>query len=369
MRNTFRRFENLDTAYRTAATVVGGLACLLMLSAAVPAATKTPSPDQASKDGVVARVGNERITESAVIALDKSAFDKQEADFALRLRQLKMKQAQDHYDLVHQQLDKLLDRRALELEAKARGTTTAAVLASLTVPAVTDDETHAFFEANKARTTQTFEQLQPQIVQYLANQHNTDATRSFYDGLRTKHDVALTLPPYRVAVAATGPSRGKEDAPVTIVEFADFQCPYCRQAEDALKSVMDTHSGAVRLVFRNLPLASMHPNATAAAVAGVCADRQGKFWEMHDAMFQDQTALAEEGLKGTAKRLGLDTEKFSTCLSDPDAKAAVETDSRAADELGITGTPYFLINGRPLYGSLPAKEFESVVTDELHKRG
>src|SRR5262249_4034811 len=184
-----------------------------------------------------------------------------------------------------------LDRRALELEAQARHTTPGDLLAGIRGAAVFDEEARAYYEANKKRTTQTFDQVQPQITQYLATQHNATATRDFYYDLRARHGIKLTLAPYRVQVAATGPARGQAQAPVTIIEFADFQCPYCQQAEEVLRTVMANHGDAVRLVFRNLPLSNVHPNATIAAIAGVCADRQGKFWDMHDAMFTDQKAL------------------------------------------------------------------------------
>src|SRR5262249_41172592 len=210
-----------------------------------------------------------------------------------------------------------------------------------------------------------FDQVQPQITQYLATQHNATATRDFYDDLRARHRIKLTLAPYRVQVAATGPARGQAQAPVTIIEFADFQCPYCQQAEEVLRTVMANHGDAVRLVFRNLPLSNVHPNATLAAIAGVCADRQGKFWDMHDAMFTDQKALSRDALEATAKRLGLDADGFSACLADPGSKAALDADTRAADEPHLTRTPQFFINGRPLYGSVPAEELETVSAEEL----
>jgi protein-disulfide isomerase len=123
----------------------------------------------------------------------------------------------------------------------------------------------------------------------------------------------------------------------------------------------------VRLVFRNLPLVSVHPNALVAAAAGVCADRQGKFWPMHDAMYDDQSALSEPALTETAKRLGLDGERFSSCLADPATRAVLQTDVDAANELNFSSTPSFLINGRPLQGSVAIDRFESIINDELQR--
>jgi protein-disulfide isomerase len=364
---SLRRSEQHTARFQTVWT---GLACVLALGVAVPGVTRTPATDKTSSEQsttVIGHVAGKAVTEADIVASDRDAFAAQDADYETKLRQLQSKRAQDHYELVKDRLDKLLDKRALELEAQKLRTTTAAVLAGNSVPAVTDEEAQAYYDANKARTTQTFDQLKPQIIQFLATEHNNTATRKFYDNLRAKHDVVAQLAPYRVVVAATGPTKGRADAPITIVEFADFQCPYCRQAEATIRSVVASHSDAVRLVFRNLPLATVHPNAMTAAVAGVCADRQGKFWPMHDAMFEDQNALGEEGLKATAKRIGLDADAFSACLADPHSKAAVESDSRTADELNLNGTPYFFINGRPVFGNVPADQIESLITDELQR--
>jgi protein-disulfide isomerase len=343
-------------------------ACALLLGMQIPvtasAAAKAPGAD----DPVLAMIGGERITEADIIAQDREAFDNLQEDGALRLRQLQARQAEARYTLLQTRLDKLLDRKALELEATARGTSTEAVLADIKVSVVTEDEARAFFEAHKARAgSRTFEQLQPEITQFLANEHNTQATRSFLDALRARHGISSLLEPYRVAVAADGPGRGKEHALVTIVEFGDFQCPYCRQEEVALQTILDRHPEDVRLVFRELPLTAIHPNALVAAQAAVCADRQGMFWQMHDAMYQNQNALAQSALIETAKRVGIDPERFSTCLADSGTAKAVEKDAKAADELNINETPYLLINGRPMHGSIPVDQLEAVVSDELHR--
>jgi protein-disulfide isomerase len=123
----------------------------------------------------------------------------------------------------------------------------------------------------------------------------------------------------------------------------------------------------VRVVFRNLPLTQIHPNAKIAAEAAVCADRQGKFWEMHDAMYDDQSALNLDALKSAATRLGLDADRFSACLADGSTSQSLDLDAKAAHELGLTGTPYFFVNGRPIDGNVPVEKFESLIQDELHR--
>jgi protein-disulfide isomerase len=356
---------------RQAARVGKGLALsvctLLTVQGAYAAAATADGDSQISSATVIATVGHQSITEADVLAQDRAAFDKIKSDYELKLHVLKLHEEQDRYALVQKQANRILDTKAVELEAKSRGLTTEAVLKEITVPAVTEAEARTYYEANKSRTHDSFEQLQPEITQFLANQHNTEASRKFYDSLRAKHNIALTMAPYRMMAAAVGPARGSERARVTIVEFGDFQCPYCRQAEDTVRSIIARYPNDVRLVFRELPLASIHPNAYAAARAAVCADRQGKFWPMHDALYADQSALSDAGLLDTAKRVGLDATTFSTCLPQDATNNTIITDINAADELAITGTPFFLVNGRPINGVVPMEQFEAVVTEELKK--
>src|SRR5208282_3251154 len=302
MLSQYRRQSRPRIRFSTLVRAAGSLTAAILLSAPANLAHPAAAGDagDTTPRNIVAIVGNERVSEADVLAQAKESLDQQDADFALRMDQLKLKHEQARYDLINQRLEQMLDQKALEMEAKSRGTTTAAVEADIKVPAVTEEEARAYYEAKKATAPQTFEQLQPQIVEYLGAQRNYDATRSFLDALRAKYQIVSRLEPYRVAVAATGPSRGKSGAAVTIVEFADYQCPYCRQAEATLRTIMSKHANDVRLVFRNLPIPSLHAHATAAALAAVCADQQGKFWPMHDALFADPSALGDDGLKSTA---------------------------------------------------------------------
>ncbi len=334
--------------------------------AAVQAADSGPPRDGGR---VLATIGAERVKKADVIGLNKEAFERQREDYDLRLRNLQFIAEEAQHTLLQQQLDQLLDRRALEMEARARGVPTESLLGELSVPAVTDDEMRAFYDSNKARTSQAYEQLSGQIRQYLATQHNDAATRQFYDRLRSKHGIVSLLQPFRVQVAATGPARGHANVPVTIVEFADFQCPYCKQEQAALQAVLAKYPNDVRLVFRHLPLVQLHPDALIAAEAAVCANRQGKFWEMHDALYADQKSLGREGVKATAQHLGLNADQFSGCIEDAATVGAVKADMAAADAIGITSTPYFFINGRPISGSVPTETLQNMVAEELRRAG
>lgn len=338
-------------------------------SAPVPSASceARPAAVQAPDSQVIARIADAKITEADIIDQDRKAFDSLDSSYALKMRQLQLTHDQERYALLKQKSDRLLDSKALELEAKARHKDGDALLAGIKVDAVTDRQARDYYEANKYRTTQSYEDLRAEITQHLANQHNSDATRRFYDDLRARHHIVSLLEPYRLQVDATGPVRGKERAPVTVVEFADFECPFCRQAEETLRAILAKHPDDVRVVFRELPLASIHPNAIAAARTAVCADRQGKFWPMHDALYGDQTALNEAGLKETAKRIGLDSDAMASCMQEPSTTHTIENDLRAADDLNIYSTPYFLVNGRPIKGNVAVDQFEAIIADELRR--
>jgi len=171
-----------------------------------------------------------------------------------------------------------------------------------------------------------------------------------------------------VKVDATGPARGPEGAKVTIVEFSDFECPFCARAEESVNQVMEKYAGKVRLVFRHFPL-NFHPNAPKAAEASMCANDQGKFWEMHKTLFANNKALGVEDLKKHAATAGLDQAKFNECLDSGKMKGIVDADTKAGGEAGVSGTPAFFINGKLLSGAQPASEFEKIIDAELKKGG
>lgn len=157
---------------------------------------------------------------------------------------------------------------------------------------------------------------------------------------------------------------GKPQAPVTIVEFADFQCPYCRKAESTLKEVLAKYEGKVSLAYRDFPLQEIHANAEGASEAARCAGEQGKFWEYRDLLFSSAT-LDRSTLAGYAGTLGLNARDFNACLSANKYRAAVERDEIEGKQAGVDGTPAFFINGVPLTGAQPASAFEAIIDRQL----
>jgi len=160
------------------------------------------------------------------------------------------------------------------------------------------------------------------------------------------------------------PSFGPPNAKVTIVEFSDFQCPYCKMFnDDTLAQLKKTYGDRVRFVYRDFPLDSIHPYARTAAEAAQCAHEQGNFWEYHDVLFANQQALTIPDLKRYAQQLGLDTQRFNSCVDSHKYQASVEADVQEGNRLHVSGTPTFFINGRALVGAQPFEAFRSAISE------
>ncbi len=169
-----------------------------------------------------------------------------------------------------------------------------------------------------------------------------------------------------ITVPSDAPFKGANPAKVTIVEWSDFQCPFCGRVEPTLKQIMDTYPNDVKLVWRNQPL-PFHANAKPAAEAAMAANEQGKFWQMHDKLFMNQQALDRASMEKYAEEIGLDMNKFKAGLDSGKFRAAIEADSAAGNEAGANGTPTFYINGHQLVGAQPFPSFKAVIDEELAK--
>ena len=162
------------------------------------------------------------------------------------------------------------------------------------------------------------------------------------------------------------PSRGSENAKIAIVEFSDFQCPFCSRVTPTLDQIHKSYTDDVRIVFKHLPL-SMHPKAPAAHAAAEAAHRQGKFWEMHDLIFAKQAEMSPEKYVEYARQIGLDVPRFQRDVASEEVKKKVEADAAEAARLGVSGTPAFFVNGRFLSGAQPYGSFEALIKEELGK--
>lgn len=175
--------------------------------------------------------------------------------------------------------------------------------------------------------------------------------------------------PVKVAVG-TSPTKGPKNAPVTIIEFSDFQCPYCSRANATIEQVVKEYGDKVQVAFKHLPL-PFHKQAEPAAKASLAAAKQGKFWEMHDALFKNQRTLAPEFYEKTAKEIGLDVAKFKKDMESDSVKKQIEEDKALAQQHGISGTPGFFVNGVAVKGALPFDHFKTIIDRwlEIKKQG
>jgi protein-disulfide isomerase len=279
--------------------------------------------------------------------------------------------AREH-QLRSQALDALVAQALLEREAEARGTTPEALhKAEVEDKAVvTDAEAAAFYAANKARFgTAAEEEALGQIRAGLGQQRQNERRAAFARELRGRYDVKVLLEPYRVGVdPGSAPLRGEPGAPVTIVEFSDFQCPYCVRARPTVNRVREVYGDKVRFAFRHFPL-DFHAQAQKAGEAAACAAEQGKFWEMHDLLWENTSRLQVADLRSHAATLGLDASAFGRCLESDRHAGLVEGDLEAGKSYGVSGTPAFFVNGRPLVGAQPFEAFAQVIDDELQRLG
>lgn len=162
------------------------------------------------------------------------------------------------------------------------------------------------------------------------------------------------------------PAIGPADAPITIIEFSDYECPYCRRwHNEVFNRLIETYPEQVRLIYRDFPLSSIHANAFAAAEAANCANEQGAFWEFHDRLFSMELGLGMEAYRSYASQLGLDTQAFIKCLESGRYRDEVQADYDFAAELGVRSTPTFFINGIAIVGAQPFEVFQQVIDKEL----
>jgi protein-disulfide isomerase len=266
-------------------------------------------------------------------------------------------------------LDALIRKKLTEAAAKKKGLTTEELFkqeVDSKIPEPSDDEARGYYLAVKTSSSLPFDQIKAQVKQLLKNSEIQQAREKYTDSLLEKAEVSVFLQPPSVQVAYDSARvEGSVDALVTIVEFGDFQCPFCSKVQPALQHMLQKYSGKVKLAYRDFPLSQIHQNAETAAEASRCALAQGKYWEMHDAMFADQAKLDEANLVKTATSLGMDQKSFDSCLKSGKFKGAVLEDFQAGSEAGVNATPSFFINGEFLGGAQSEAEFVAIIERHL----
>ena len=337
---------------------LAGVCVIALLTACSP--TSAQQTKRLSPNDVVATVGSTPITLGEV---DEKALQQPVNNFG------SVKLAVALYQARRAALDELVANKLMDDAAKAQGIDRPALVEkeiTSKIRPVTEDDIGFWYQTNQARVQgASLEQVRQPIRQFLTQERMQGIREQYIGTLKSKTMVRVTLDPPRQTVPTEGsPAKGPAAAPIEIVEFSDFQCPYCLRVTPTVNQVLKAYGDQIRFVYRHYPLPN-HPNARPAAEAAVCAADQGKFWPYHDRLFENPSKLGQSELKRDAADLGLDTAKFDACVDSHKFKTTVDADLQAGLEAGVDGTPAFFINGRMISGAQPFDVFKRIIDEEL----
>jgi protein-disulfide isomerase len=304
------------------------------------------------------------VAAGADIKITRSELEKRAAARLLPLQQ-------EQYDVLRESLDQLLGEHLLKREAEARRVGVDALLKSevdAKVPEADPAEVARLYEENKAQLAgRPREEALAQIRSFVRGQTLEGRRAAFLKDLIKRAGVKITFEPPRTKLSIPGsaPSLGPEDAPVTLVEFADYQCAYCQRAEHTIEELLKRYPGKMRLVQRDFPLDSVHSRAFAAAKAVHCAGDQGQFWEYHRSLLEAPGDLSDSDLGRRAGSLHLDLGAFSSCVSSMRHESEIREGLEQGSNAGVSATPTFFLNGRMVVGSRTVEQFEALIDSEL----
>jgi len=340
------------------------MAKVLALTAVITILACSSSPaQQGAGNDVAARVGDRTIT---VKELEDRWTATAPAERAEAIQKL--------YDGRRSALDEIIADMLISQAAKAKSMTAEAYTdaeVSKRAKKITDSDVVAFYQSNAGQMQgRSLEQMTPAITRFLEQQQEQLAKQALVTELKKAGPpvrILLEAPRAEIALQAEDPVLGNAKAPVTIVEFSDFQCPFCLRAAPTLKRLRETYGDKVRVIWKDFPLTQIHPQAFKAAEAGHCAAEQDKFWPYHDKLFGNQQALQPEFLKQYAKEAGMDAAKFDGCLDSSKYAERVRDSVAAGSRVGVSSTPTTFVNGRMLEGAQPYEAFAAVIDEELAK--
>jgi protein-disulfide isomerase len=343
----------------TPLTVVA-LATVIIIACQKPASSKPnfifkPAP---SKE-VVALVAGEQILEKDFVKGIES--DLYEAEMKV-------------YDIKFARLQSLLLERYMNKDPNKKSLTNDQFLEQYIAKAIkiSDSDIEKFIKDRQIPKDQVNEEIRGRIVEFLTLEAKKSAVDKWLSEKTKKEpvEVYLTKPiiPVFEVQAGDAPFKGGSEAKVTIVEFSDFQCPFCSKGADVVNKIEKKYGNKVKIAFKHFPL-PFHTQAKGASEASLCAHEQGakNFWKMHDAMFADQSKLDKENLVATAKKIGLKEADFKTCLNSGKFVAKIESDVAEGQVLGLKSTPTFYVNGKLISGAQPIEVFSEVIDEELAK--
>lgn len=331
-------------------------------SASAPVAQAAAPSAATSPDQIVASWEGGQLTYGELTADLKSQLDALERDYL-----------QGRYDLEAGTAQQMATEKVMALEAASRGMDLETLLKTEIQDKIappTDVEIAEFYPVVKRQLRNApLDQVKDQVAGALMQRKQQELVGKLLAEVTEKYKLETSVPfpdlPRATVSVDDDPSLGPADARVTIVEFGEYQCPYCGKAYETVKQVLKDYPDDVRLVYRDFPL-DFHQRAVPAAVAANCAGDQGKYWEYHDLLMADQRSLELENLTAHAATTGIDVAKFSACLENPEVHVKeVLNDMEDGKALGVTGTPAFFINGIFLNGAVPYSQFKDIIEREL----
>ncbi|MET0556439.1 MAG: thioredoxin domain-containing protein [Vicinamibacteria bacterium] len=328
----------------------------LIVATLLPGCGQAKAPAKGPDGEVAAEIGNAKVTLAEV---------DQKAGGALARIEF------DRYQARRRALDEIVAERLLEEAARAKGVSKEALVKAEIDDKVkdpTEAEVAATYERHKSQLGGlALADVADRIRTGLIQQERSNLEASFHDSIRkgTTVKVLLAEPRQVVTVPAAAASLGPADAKVTIVEFLDYQCPFCHRAQEAVDQVLKEYEGKVRFVHRDYLLGKPRSLATARAVR--CAGEQGKFWEYHRGLLVQQGDFSDADLRTRAQGLGLDAARFSSCAATEKFDADIHSATEAGSQLGVSGTPTFFVNGKRAVGALGVEQFRQLIEAELRE--
>ena len=311
----------------------------------------------AVKEGVAAKIGDVEITNAELAdGIESDLFEAESKVFEIKFNRLKT----------------ILLQRMMDKDPRKKGMDNDAFLSKYIAKdvVISDKEIDAFIKDQNIPAEHINPQVREKIKNYLEIERKKEAVDKWLAEQTKKTPVEVYIakprrPTFPVEVG-TSPSFGSKDAKVTIIEFSDFQCPFCAKGADILKEIKKKYGNKVQVAFKNFPL-PFHNHAEQAAVAGLCANEQGNdyFWKMHDEMFANQDSLDTEGLKKLAKKVGVKADAFDKCLSESKYLAQVKADMEEGRKVKVKSTPTFFINGQLINGAQPLDVFSEIIDESL----
>jgi protein-disulfide isomerase len=312
----------------------------------------------ATQDGIAAKAGDVEVTSAELMeGIESEVFEQESKVFEVKFNKLRQ----------------LLLQKFMEKDPRKKGISNDEFLSKYIAQNVniSDKEIDAFIKDQNIPAEHINPQVREKIKNYLEIERKKEAVDKWLAEQTKKNPVEVYIPkprrPTFPVEAGNSPFAGDKDAKVVIVEFSDFQCPFCAKGAELLKKIKEKYGKKVKVVFKQFPL-PFHNHAEQAAVASLCANEQStdKFWKMHDDMFANQeTALDPEGLKKTAKKIGLDTAAFEKCLGENKHLAQVKAETEEGKKIGVKSTPTFFVNGQLVSGAQPLEVFAEIIDEEL----